>query len=266
MGRSAQDRPNFVAAGAKLTAARRPTRGTIMFSSSNAPAGLRAKRTIATLAPAAVLALLMPTLAGAQSAPVQSAPLKPAQAAPGSPQTAPGQRPVAQAAPAQKPAAAQAATQGQPAAPAQPTAPVRTETIVYDNWVVTCRDTVGKSSKRNCSAVMQISNKKTKQSVFVWQIGQDNDGKAVFAVRTPLGVRVQDGVQLTVGNGKPRKVDFVLCEQRGCNARGPFDDAFAKELVAGTEATAAFTLADGKTVNLKLPLTGIDKALPALRR
>ena len=230
-----------------------------MFSSSNAPAGLRAKRTIATLAPAAVLALLMPTLAGAQSAPVQSAPLKPAQAAPG--QSAPNQKPVAQ-----KPAATQAAAQGQPAAPAQPTAPVRTETIVYDNWVVTCRDTVGKSSKRNCSAVMQISNKKTKQSVFVWQIGQDNDGKAVFAVRTPLGVRVQDGVQITVGNGKPRKVDFVLCEQRGCNARGPFDDAFAKELVAGTEATAAFTLADGKTVNLKLPLNGIDKALPALRR
>ena len=230
-----------------------------MFSSSNAPAGLRAKRTIATLAPAAVLALLMPTLAGAQSAPVQSAPLKPAQAAPG--QSAPNQKPVAQ-----KPAATQAAAQGQPAAPAQPTAPVRTETIVYDNWVVTCRDTVGKSSKRNCSAVMQISSKKTKQSVFVWQIGQDNDGKAVFAVRTPLGVRVQDGVQITVGNGKPRKVDFVLCEQRGCNARGPFDDAFAKELVAGTEATAAFTLADGKTVNLKLPLNGIDKALPALRR
>ncbi len=147
--------------------------------------------------------------------------------------------------------AAAARLPAQPAAPAQPSAPVRTETIVYDNWVVTCRDTVGKSSKRNCSAVMQISNKKTKQSVFVWQIGQDNDGKPVFAVRTPLGVRVQEGVQLTVGTGKPRKVDFVLCEQRGCDARGPFDDAFAKELVAGSEATAAFVLADGKTVNLE---------------
>lgn len=257
MGRSAQDRPNFVAAGAKLTAARRPTRGTIMFNMHNAPAGPRAKRTIATLASATVLAFLVPTLASAQTAPVQSAPLKPVQAAP-------AQKPVAQTAP--KPAAGQAAAPAQPGAPAQPTAPVRTETIVYDNWVVTCRDTVGKSSKRNCSAVMQISSKKTKQSVFVWQIGQDNDGKPVFAVRTPLGVRVQEGVQLTVGAGKPRKVDFVLCEQRGCDARGPFDDAFAKELVAGSEATAAFVLADGKTVNLKLPLTGIDKALPALRR
>jgi invasion protein IalB len=238
-----------------------------MFNVHNAPAGPRAKRTIATLASATVLALLVPTLAGAQSGPVQTAPLKPVQV----PnqfipvQATPAQKPAAQAAPAQKPAAGQAAA-GQAAAPAQPSAPVRTETIVYDNWVVTCRDTVGKSSKRNCSAVMQISNKKTKQSVFVWQIGQDNDGKPVFAVRTPLGVRVQEGVQLTVGTGKPRKVDFVLCEQRGCDARGPFDDAFAKELVAGSEATAAFVLADGKTVNLKLPLTGIDKALPALRR
>lgn len=239
-----------------------------MFSLSDAPAGLRAKRTILTLASAAMLASLMPSLAGAQSAPVQTAPLRPAQPAPGQSapnQYAPAQKPATQAAP--KPAAAQGqAAQGQPAAPAQPSAPVRTETIVYDNWVVTCRDTVGKSSKRNCSATMQISNKKTRQSLFVWQIGQDSDGKPVFAVRTPLGVKVQDGVQLSVGNGKPRKVDFVLCEQRGCDARGPFDDGFAKELVAGNEATAAFVLANGKTVNLKLPLTGIDKALPALRR
>ncbi|MDF2998880.1 MAG: Invasion associated locus family protein [Xanthobacteraceae bacterium] len=262
-----------------------------MFSSFIVPSGPRAlMRAIAALAPAAVLALSVPSLAQAQSAP-----LRPAQAAQGQfqpgqfapnqyaptqfapneaapnpvppKQQAPARKPVAQTAPAQqKPAAA---AQGQPAqavAPAQPSTPVRTETIVYDNWVVTCRDTVGKSSKRNCSAVMQISNKKTNKSIFVWQIGQDQDGKAVFGVRTPLGVKVQEGVQLSVGTGKPRKIDFVACAQNGCDARGPFDDAFAKELVAASEATAAFVLADGKTVNLKLPLTGIDKALPAIRR
>lgn len=152
------------------------------------------------------------------------------------------------------------------AAPAAPAAPERTETIVYGNWVVTCRDTVGKSSKRNCSALMRITNKKTQKSVFIWQIGSDKDGKPVMAMRTPLGVRVQQGIDITIGKGKPRKVGFVVCAQRGCDARGPFDDALAKEMAAGTEATAAFVLADGKTVNIKLPLAGIDKALPALRR
>lgn len=241
-----------------------------MFSSFTAPAGLRLTRTIVALAPALMLAVLVPSLANAQSAPVQSAPLKPVQApATGqfTPTQPPAQKPVAQGTTAQKPAVQAAQnTAVQPAAPAQPAAPQRTETIVYDNWVVTCRDTVGKSSKRSCSAVMQITNKKTKKSIFVWQIGQDKDGKSIFGMRTPLGVRVQDGIQLSVGTGKPRKVDFVLCAQSGCDARGPFDDAFAKELVAGSEATAAFVLADGKTVNLKLPLAGIDKALPALRR
>jgi invasion protein IalB len=159
-----------------------------------------------------------------------------------------------------------AQTPAAPAKPAESTAPVRTETIVYDNWVVTCRDRVEKSSKRVCSASMQITDSKSKRVILVWQIGQDPAGVPTYLVRTPLGVRLKDGVQITAEGGKPRKVDYAACDQRGCEAVGPFEDAFGKELSGAREATATFMLANGNTVNVKLPLTGIAKALPALRR
>lgn len=152
------------------------------------------------------------------------------------------------------------------AKPAESTAPVRTETVVYDNWVVTCRDRVEKSSKRTCSAAMQITESKSKQTIFLWQIGQDPAGVPTYLVRTPLGVRLKDGVQIVLDAGKPRKADFAACDQRGCEAVAPFEDAFARELAAAKEGTATFVLTNGKTVNVKLPLAGIAKALPALKR
>lgn len=173
-------------------------------------------------------------------------------AGPASAQTAP--------APAARPAAPAQAK------PAENQAPVRTETVVYDNWVLTCRDRVEKSSKRICSASMRITESKSKQDIFVWQIGQDGAGAPTYLVRTPLGVRLQDGVQIALDAGKPRKAGFVACDRRGCEAIAAFDDAFGKELAGAKEGTASFVLTNGKTVNVKLPLAGVAKVLPALKR
>ncbi|MFK8250857.1 invasion associated locus B family protein [Ancylobacter terrae] len=163
--------------------------------------------------------------------------------------------------------------QAKPAQPAPAPAatspgPQRTETIVFDNWVVTCRDTVGKTGKPICSTSLQVTNNDTRQTVLLWQIGQDDAGKPVFALRVPLGVRIKDGVQFTIGAGKPRKADFVLCDNRGCESAGPLDEALIRELSAGAggEALVVFTATNGQAVNLKIPLKGIDKALPALRK
>lgn len=154
------------------------------------------------------------------------------------------------------------------AAQAQPKseAPVRTETVVYDNWVVTCRERVEKSAKKFCTATMKVTDNKTKRDVLVWQFGQDKAGAPVFALRVPFGVQVKDGVSVTVDAGKPRKADYVSCGGRGgCEAAAPLDAAFTRELSAGKQATVTFVLANGRAVNLKVPLNGIAKALPALR-
>lgn len=160
-------------------------------------------------------------------------------------------------------AAAPAASAQQ--APAASTAPVRTETVVFDNWVVTCRDRLEKGSKKSCVATLKVTESKSKKIVLLWQIGQNAAGVPTYLVRAPLGVRLKDGVQITIGKGKPRKIDFVSCGTNGCAATAPFEDAFGKELASAKEAVASFVLANGQTVNVTLPIAGIDKALPALK-
>lgn len=150
-------------------------------------------------------------------------------------------------------------------APAASTAPVRTETTVFDNWVVTCRARLEKGAKKTCVATLKVTESKSKKTVMLWQIGQDAAGNPAYLIRTPLGLRIKDGVQITIGKGKPHKVDFASCSNKGCQATGPFEDSFAKELAGAKDAVASFVLANGQTVNITLPIGGIDKALPALK-
>ncbi|MCK0197154.1 invasion associated locus B family protein [Ancylobacter sp. 6x-1] len=153
-----------------------------------------------------------------------------------------------------------------PAAPAQEAPPVRTETVTYGNWTATCRDRVGAVSQRTCSAILRITNTKSRQDVLIWEIGNDAANNPVTALRTPLGVMVKEGVSIALGSGKPRKLDYVLCDARGCEASGPFDAGFARELGAATEAAVSFTPINSKPVTLTIPLKGIADALAALRR
>lgn len=154
--------------------------------------------------------------------------------------------------------------QAQPAKP-EASAPQRTETIVYDNWTVTCHDSLSKDAKRVCSANLRVTNNQTRQNVLIWEIGNDATGKPTFALRTPLGVMIKEGVQLTLGTGKPRKVDYVLCDTRGCEAAAPFDAALSRELTAASEASVVFVATNGQPISLKIPVKGIVEALPSLR-
>lgn len=158
-----------------------------------------------------------------------------------------------------------AGAQTAPAGQAGSTAPVRTETVVYDNWVVTCRDRLEKGSKKTCSASMQIKDSKSNNIVLVWQVGRNPAGEPTHVIRTPLGVRLKDGVQVALGGGKPRKLDYASCSQQGCEAIAPFEDGLSKELAGAKEAVVSFTLANGQAINVTVPLNGVDKALPALK-
>jgi invasion protein IalB len=161
-------------------------------------------------------------------------------------------------------AAAQTAT-----APA-PAAPQRTETINYENWVVTCRDTVdgAAKSKKLCTALLRVADKEHKNVVFAWLIGRNAAGVLMSVVEVPTGVLIQKGVELKVGNGKPRLLAYTSCAAQACEASIVTDDAFSKELIAGqTEpVTAIITAVTGQTINFNFPIKGIDKAIGSIGR
>src|SRR6516164_1552015 len=81
-------------------------------------------------------------------------------------------------------------------APAQaaPSGPIRTETINYDNWTVTCRDTADGKSKKVCVATMPMRVQQQNQQVTLgaWLILQN-----------------AKGVELKLGNGRSYKLSYV---------------------------------------------------------
>lgn len=151
---------------------------------------------------------------------------------------------------------AQAQSQGQ-AAPAA-AQPQRVETTVHDSWTVTCQDTAEK--KNICTAVLRVADNQSGNVVLFWAIGKDVNGKLTAVMQTPTGVQLAPGVVLKLGK-TDRKMTYVTCSPRQCEATAPFDASFHKELNAAEEATAVITLMDGRTAEFKFPLKGSASAL-----
>lgn len=159
--------------------------------------------------------------------------------------------------------------QNQPAAPAAPTGPVKTETQSFDNWVLTCQELPpaagAKTGKKTCFGALRITDNQSKRVVVVWKIGKDGKDVPTIAITTPTGVLVREGVDLVLGQNT-RKLAYQWCSTSECEASIAYDAALARELSGAKEATIAFRLQDGRQVNVKVGVTGVDKVLAGLAK
>lgn len=153
------------------------------------------------------------------------------------------------------------------AANAAPRTPVRSETTPYDNWTLTCQEALpaagAKAGRKTCWASMRVSDAKSQQVVLVWLIGKDAKDEPTVSIQTPTGVLVRDGVDVALGRNV-RKLAYQWCDQTGCEASGPFDPVFARDLGGAREATISFKARDGRQVSVKVPVAGADKVVAAL--
>jgi invasion protein IalB len=166
-----------------------------------------------------------------------------------------------------------AAAQPSPAAPPSSAAPVRTETITYDAWTVSCRDTADGKSKKVCSATLPMVLQQQNQSVTVggWIIAHNNEGALLSLLQTPqidVGVLIAKGVALKLGDGRPHQFNYVDCNPQHCEATMPMDDAIIREMIAAANGSAAITFwkTDSAEVTFSIrSIKGIDKAIAAVR-
>lgn len=156
-----------------------------------------------------------------------------------------------------------------PAQPAQPSGPVKTETQSFDSWVLTCQELPAaggaKAAKKTCVAALRVTDGQTKRVVVVWKIGRDGKDVPTIALTTPTGVLVRDGVDLTVGQ-TTRKLAYQWCNASECEASLAYDQTLTRELSAAKEATISFRLQDGRQVNVKVGISGVDKVLAGLQK
>jgi invasion protein IalB len=175
---------------------------------------------------------------------------------------------------AQQPAPQPAQQQQQQQPQQQPSVPTRTETITYDNWVVTCREPVGASPpKKTCSAMLQLIDQRNNQRtvLLTWIIARNNEGGLISLLQTPTGIQggisITKGVELKIGNTAARKLTYVACAVQRCEATTPMDAAVLRDWTSGTSATAIIHTANDRAVNINnIPITGIDKAISAIGR
>ena len=182
---------------------------------------------------------------------------------------------VAQATmPARSPKQERPPAQQQPLAqPPTATGPIRTETITYDSWTVSCRDTPEAKTKKVCSAVLAMAAQQQNQLIKVgtWVIARTNEGALVTVVQTPqinIGVLIGKGVELTLDNGKPHHISYVNCNPQHCEALLTMDDAMIKESIAANNGPAVvkFWKTDGGEFSINIQsIKGIDKAIAAAR-
>jgi invasion protein IalB len=175
-----------------------------------------------------------------------------------------------------KPTPQRPAAQANPATPGpapSSAAPVRTETITYDAWTVSCRDTVDGKSKKVCSAALPMVLQQQNQRVTVgaWIVAHNNEGALLSLLQTPeidIGVLIAKGVSLKIGEGRPHQINYVDCNPQRCEATIPMDDTFIRELTAGANGPAAITFwkTDGSDITMNIQsIKGIDKAIAAVR-
>jgi invasion protein IalB len=160
---------------------------------------------------------------------------------------------LAQSNPASPPA--QVAPQSGATLPSQ-----RTETINYENWILTCREALEGAKKRTCAATVALQRTETGQTVFALTVQLNEQGKLTAAVQTLTGVAIAPGVEIKLEKSAARKLAFESCEPSHCTAALVADTAFLREASAAASVSITLQSIDGKPVNIAFPIKGFDKA------
>lgn len=157
----------------------------------------------------------------------------------------------------------------QPKAPApaqvQPGGLQWTTIGTFGSWEARCANPPG-GAARLCTAVLQVIDNRTKGVLMAWIVGPDDKGVMQSVFQTPTGVMLTSGVDVKLGNAAARKVNYQSCVSQQCTAVAPMSDAFLKEVLAVPKADVTLTAVNGQALNFGIPVTGLDKALAAIKK
>lgn len=141
--------------------------------------------------------------------------------------------------------------------------PVQWDTVgTFGSWQVRCQ----KNNNKICTAVLEVIDNDKKQVLMAWLIGPDQRGGLQTALQTPSGVLVGNGIDIKLANAPARHLNYLSCLPQQCTAVSPMDEAFIKEALAAPKADVTVYAANGKSLAFGIPVTGIDKALAAIRK
>lgn len=144
-------------------------------------------------------------------------------------------------APTDKAAAAQAA----PEAPSVP-------------WLVNCASTGGEVA---CEASQRLVIQKTGQLLLGVTVRIPPESKtSAMMLHLPHGLFLPDGVTLDIDGKAGKKHEVQTCDQKGCYAGLPIDDAYLNALQSGKTLTITFRNLQKEDVRVPITLSGFKEA------
>lgn len=162
-----------------------------------------------------------------------------------------------------------ALTSGALAQEAQPTATASmAKPEKYKDWDLFCPKPAAANAPQVCEIrTVIVSDKKKPLGVLVVAAEVGGAGKDMIAsVLLPLGVDLTQQPSLAAGSGNPMALQYLRCQQRGCEAMTRLSAEQQAVLRAGSSAKVAVGIGSGKTATFDFSLAGFSAAHDALKK
>lgn len=139
--------------------------------------------------------------------------------------------------------------------------------VAETGWNVRCPE--NETDKSKCEMFQRIVMRDNQARVAEFAIGFPDDktlekGTARGVAILPLGLLIEEGVQMKIGDGKGVPMKTRLCTNAGCFAFVTLKKETLDNLRDAKNVTFVFKTPDGRTVNIVMSTVNFDTALETI--
>lgn len=134
------------------------------------------------------------------------------------------------------------------------------------SWRSHCSGPERDVAKLNCRLELSVIVEESRQLLIKLTISVPAVPRTPsMMVQTPLGLKLSEGVRLTVDDNEPHSHPVQTCEANGCYAGFKLNSDLSTEMAQGNKLVVAFNNLNGRTVDVTVPLSGFSDAMARIR-
>jgi invasion protein IalB len=139
----------------------------------------------------------------------------------------------------------------------------------FGNWTYRCQQpmTDGKPGPAACDLTQNVIVSQGGKTEPVMSVSVRLPPKGKYydlTFQLPLGVRIRQGVSVSVDEGTPQPLSYDFCGPGGCWADGAVSDTLLRAMKRGKTGRAKVVMFNGQPIVIEFTLAGLPEGLAAL--
>lgn len=132
----------------------------------------------------------------------------------------------------------------------------------FENWRVDCVEPDANENRCTMIQTFQGQNQRTNRRTFAfsWAMTFDRDDVEKAVLRTPLGVDIENQINVDFPGLDPIVIGFDVCNRRGCFADITMDEAWRNALQRNEKVTVTYKIRNGNNIPIEMTLAGFADA------